>query len=269
VPLDEVTLEDGTKRRLGNLVPSAGLSKDWPRFGETPNTPLITRVYWKQFCLAAEPASQSFFLPPVHDQDGIGMCNASATCAAMEARRARSGLTHVPLSGGDLYMRICGGSDRGSLLEDGIAASMAEGVTSTAVTPYLDWRGENAGAAENRKRFRVTEAYLCPTFDHCMSAVILGFDLISGIMWYSNYTPDADGWLPPGRGNAGGHAVYGFAPAERNGQYGIWHRNSWGKWGWKGTGLVVFPEAAYAGPVGGWWAVRSVVDEGGVVPLGA
>ena len=36
---------------------------------------------------------------------------------------------------------------------------------------------------------------------------------------------------------------------------------------YRGLGLCVFPERAYAGPVGGWWAVRSVVDEGGVVPL--
>ena len=28
----------------------------------------------------------------------------------------------------------------------------------------------------------------------------------------------------------------------------------------------VIPESAYTGPVGGWWAVRAVVDEGGIVP---
>ncbi len=268
--LHEVYLDNGSTRRLGNVLPPADRTMlPWPVFGETPDTPLVPRSEWDRHCLTGDQVAGLFFLPPIHDQDGIGMCNASATCAAIEARRSRSGLPSVKLSGGDLYMRIAiNGQDNGSLLEDGIRAAMGEGVASVSTVPYLDWRGENPGAKEDRKRYRVLEAFLCPTFAHCMSAVIRGFDLISGIMWYANYTPDAEGWLPVGRGSAGGHAVYGFAPAVRNGRYGIWHQNSWGRWGYRGLGLCVFPEAAYTGPIGGWWAVRSVVDDGGVVPLG-
>lgn len=255
--------ESGVQRFLGNLEPRNDLLKSWPVFGDVPETPMIPRSQWDQHC--RDPFQPHPFLPPVADQDGIGMCNASATCTAIEYVRASKGLPHVQLSGGDLYMRICGGRDQGSLLEDGLAASMSGGVASTATVPYLDWRGENPGAAAERAKYRVLEAFLCPTFDHCMSAVIAGFPLITGIMWYSNYKPDADGWLPPPRGSAGGHAIFGFSPCKRGNQFGILHQNSWGT-GYGRHGQFIIPETAYGRQIGGWWCLRSVTDEGGVIP---
>ena len=45
----------------------------------------------------------------------------------------------------------------------------------------------------------------------------------------------------------------------RGTQFGIWHQSSWGtRWGVGGR--FVIPEPAYSGPVGGWFAVRSVVE---------
>lgn len=265
---DILSIEDesGVTRHLGNIAPPAGLVRAWPTYGDTAETPMVPRTQWAQHCHREPPTNKLFFTPPTHDQNGYGMCNASATTAAMEARRARQGLPYVKLSAGDLYGRINGGVDRGSLLEDGLMEATAKGVASVDVVPYLDWRSDGSEAVKSRAKYRVLEAFLCPTFAHCMSAVISGFDLISGIMWYSNYTPDADGWLPSGRGQAGGHAVYGFLPMMRGSTFGIGHQNSWNVWGWKGTGFCVFPEASYSGPVGGWWAVRSVVDEGGIIP---
>jgi hypothetical protein len=113
----------------------------------------------------------------------------------------------------------------------------------------------------------VLEAYLCPTFDHCFSAVLEGFDLVSGIWWYDSYArSDADGWLPAPGGRKGGHAVHGYRPTYRGNEYGIAHKNSWTpRFGVNGR--CVFPERCYqAHDIGGWWAVRSIVDEGGIVP---
>lgn len=251
--------ENGYERFLGNIEPAGGLTCSWPTYGDVPAAPMIPRSRWSLYC--SPGAEIDPYLPYVHDQDGIGMCNASATCAAMERSRLMQGLPPVKLSGGDLYMRICGGSDRGSTLEDGIRAAMQAGVATTRTVPYLDWRGDNPGAAEERKNHKVIEAFLCPTFDHCFSAVCCGFSLVSGIMWFNNYKPDGDGWLPAPGWGGGGHAVMGYAPATRNGQFGIWHQNSWtAQWGRQGR--CVFPESAYRGPVGGWWAVRAVTDEG-------
>ncbi len=112
----------------------------------------------------------------------------------------------------------------------------------------------------------MTEAFLCPTFDHCMSAVLQGFKLSTGIVWTNNYTPGADGWLPNPGSSVGGHAIFGYKPAMKGSKFGIFHQNSWGD-GWGLAGRFVIPEVAYSGgAVGGWWAVRSVTDEGGQVP---
>lgn len=259
--------DDGYERHLGNIVPEGPPKYRWPIYGDVDRTPMFARPEWPKLIAAMTAVGLSYpYLSPVHDQNGYGMCNASATASALQGARLKQGLPLVHLSAGDLYGRINGGRDQGSMLEDSLAESMRVGIASVDVVPYLDWQGRHPGAAESRRKYRVLEAFLCPEFDHCMSAVIAGFDLISGIMWHSNYKPDSDGWLPSRRsGQGGGHAVHGFAPAHRNGAFGIWHKNSW-RPSWGLQGLCVFPEPAYEGPVGGWWAVRSVVDEGGESP---
>jgi len=257
----------GHERYLGNLIHQGPPRLMWRTFGDAPEARIIPRSEWDSL-VPDEDDEYSPYLPPVHDQDGIGMCNASATVAAMEYQRALQGLDYVALSGGDLYGRINGGFDSGSMLEDGLAESMRGGVCSTAECKYLDWRQGRRGSSEQteaRKRFRVLEAWLCPSFDACYSAVLQGFSLISGIMWRRNYEPDSKGWLPNGGSGGGGHAVMGYKPTRRGKQYGIWHQNSWSA-GWGRNGRCVFPEAVYGGPVGGWWAVRQVVTEQGDVP---
>lgn len=269
MPLDEIALPDGTTRRLGNTIPVQASAHPWQVFAADPTTArLIPRTEWDG--LLANYSSLDEFdpaVPYVHEQNGIGQCNADATAALIEFTRSRQGLLAVKLSAADLYARINGGRDRGSLLEDAIREVMDNGI-GTADTSGLLWKaGSYKGPAPTteRARFKVLEAYLCPTFDHCFSAVLQGFGLVSGIMWYDNYTPDADGWLPPrGAGGAGGHAIFGYKPTklvQRAVTYGIWHQNSWGD-GWGKNGRFVIPESAYSGPVGGWWACRAVTDEG-------
>lgn len=273
--IDTITLPDGTTRRLGN-VPARPRLGALPVYGTVPETPVIPRSEWKDRIDQIGNDWGDPFLGDVHDQDGIGMCNCSATSSGMESQRAIQGLPVVKLSAGDLYRRICfNGQDSGSTLEDGIAAAMKEGVASTKVVPYLDWRGPNPGDVEDRKFYRVLEAFLCPTFDHFMSAQLMRFQGVSGIWWYDSYqTLDRDGWLPRPSGGRGGHAVHGYKPAYRIGsdgkiEFGVRHKNSWTKQ-WGVNGLCVFPERVYQDhDIGGWWAIRSVVDEGGVLPPAA
>lgn len=265
MPLDEVTLADGTTRKLGNLMPAAA-PQGWPLFGADPTQKQIPRDQWDGL-LANYDALDEFdpFLDQlyVHDQDGVGQCNADSTTLMAEYTRAKQGLPFVKLSAADLYHRINGGSDRGSLLEDAVREMTTNGVgtaqTSGTLWKQGHWKG--AAPAAERLRFRALEVYLCPTFNHCYSAVLQGYALSSGIMWYDSYTPDRDGWLPAPRGGAGGHAIMGYKPTRRNGVYGIWHQNSWGT-AWGKRGRFVIPEAAYSGPVGGWWACRVMTDEG-------
>lgn len=263
--LHEVQLPDGTVRRLGNVIPTT-LKCTWREYGSADDEPIIPRSQWPEL-IAAYDGWDDPSLPYVHDQNGIGQCNCDATAAAFESERLEKGLPFVKLSAADLYDRINGGSDNGSLLEDALSEMTKRGIGTAETCGTTLWkRGFKAAPDSERSRFRVLEWTLCPTFDHCMSAVLKGRKMISGILWYDNYTPDSDGWLPSPRGRSGGHAIFGYRPAMRNGKYGIKHQNSWGT-SWGVGGRFVIPEAAYNGQIGGWWALRSIVDEGGVVPI--
>ncbi len=84
-------------------------------------------------------------------------------------------------------------------------------------------------------------------------------------MWGDNYNPDGDGWLPESPRGGGGHSLFSYKLAHRYGKLGAVTQNSWApRWGVQGRCII--PEAAFRGPVGGWFVVRSITDEGGVVP---
>lgn len=264
--LIEITLPDGTTRRLGNNRPPAGhKARAFPTYGDTKDAPMFSRSQWPALIVAMGEGPDFSFLPPVHDQDGVGQCNCDATTTMAESCRLSQGLPYVQLSAADLYDRINGGQDQGSLLEDAMAEMLTNGVGTAASCGTVWKRGNPKPPSGERGRFRFLEVFSCPTFEHQVSATIAGFRVNSGIDWADNYNPDSDGWLPRSGGSVGGHAIFGYKPAMRDGKFGIWHQNSWGeRWGNKGR--FVIPEGAYAGQVGGWFAVRSVVDEGGVTP---
>jgi len=255
---------DGITRHLGNLRPTKP-PKGFVKYAssQAPLTQVYPRSQWQGFIDEAGLDEIDFDLPPTHYQNDYGMCNCSATAGAMESQRHKQGRVYKHLSAGDLYRRICyQGGDNGSLLEDGIRAAMDDGIASVDTVPYLDWKQDFPGAKQDRKNYKVTAAYLCPSFDHCISAVIDDYDLISGIEWYQNYVPGDDGWLPRPKGNSvGGHAVHGYKATYKKigGKtvFGIWHQNSWGP-SWGLAGKCVFPEWAFDGQVGGWWAVAQV-----------
>lgn len=263
--------DDGTEpRKLGNLMPHptdpTRTKYAWTVYGTVPQAPLVPREQWNDLVLDNDgPTDPNIFY--IHDQDGIGQCNCDATTAAAEDTRNIEGLEDVKLSAADLYARINGGADNGSLLEDAIKEMMNNGVGTAATSGLLWHRGMKLASPEERARFKVMEAFLCPTFDHCYSAVLSGFRMISGIAWYDNYNPDSSGWLPRGRGNSGGHAIKGRKATRQGSRYGIWHDNSWGNWGYNKTGAFVIPEDHYTKAIGGWWAIRAMTDEGGSAPI--
>jgi hypothetical protein len=255
----------GQDRALGNLIATAGLLQAWPVYGDTPTTPMVARGLWPSLIAGAGGADHPA-LPPVHDQGAIGQCNAEAVTAAAEFTRALQGLHYVRLSAGELYGRINGGVDRGSLLEQGMAEALARGL-GTARTSGTLWRpGVPMASAGERSCYRVLEAWTCPTFDHLVSAVLSGFATVSGVLWHEQYGLDGDGWLyRRGSGPVGGHALMSYAPAMRGREYGLWSLQSWGE-GWGRGGRFVLPEGAFGSEVGGFWAVREMASEAGELP---
>jgi len=235
----------------------------YPVLGSQPERPeikLIPRKDWAEVDL-------SHFVAEIMDQDGQGACNAFASVQALHVLRSIAGLPYVKLSPGNLYGRINGGRDAGSVLSDAIKTLEDEGVCTAATVPELQWRQRNWPPTwnEEAKKFRILEAWDCPSFDHLATAILLGFPVNLGILVGNNFNPGSDGWVPDYRGGGGGHAMCGIGLAfsrERN-TWGIKVANSWGRrWGAGGFGIV--PESYFKRtPFTDGWAIRGVVDPQG------
>lgn len=266
----EIIDSNGVPRFLANNIPPEGhVCKAFPVYGDRADTPMIPRSQWPDLIAKMGDWKDYGFLPPTHDQDGVGQCNADATTGMAESMRLKQGLPLILLSAADLYDRINGGADNGSLLEDAMEEMMERGVGTVATSGAVWKRGLNKASAEERKRFRFLEVFTAPTFDHFFSGLLSGFDGNTGIMWGQNDEPDGDGWLPASSGQAGGHSLHSYMPAMRQGrggiQFGCPTHNSWAeRWGVKGKCII--PESRYKGPVGGLFLVRVITDEGGIVP---
>lgn len=250
----------GRPRPLGCLPRTAAPGSLWPLFDQRPGARLIPREQW-------QPVDLSHLVPQILDQDGQGACNAFASVQALMVLRAQAGLEHVELSAGNLYGRINGGRDQGSMLADAIRALEVEGVCTAATVPQLAWRPATWPSTwrEEARRFRVLEAWDCPSFDHLASAIQFGFAVNLGVLVGSNFETDSDGWVPDRRGGGGGHAMCGVGLAKhpRSGRWGIKVANSWGE-GWGQGGFGILPESYFASsPWTDGWAVRGAVDPSG------
>lgn len=235
-------------------------------FGETPTTRLIPRAEW-------QPVDMTQFVSPIKDQNGIGACNAFATINCLEACRRMKGLPDVLLSPGDVYSRINGGRDEGSLPEDSLKICLTTGVATAATVSPLQWRSvvNSADAVAERPRYRFLEALWCPTFDHAASALQQGFFLDMATWWWKYDNPDAHGWMPvQGSGQKGGHAYLGCG-LMRHPQTGVWGIKKAGSWSkaWNKAGFGYIPEARgiEGCRVFRWWALREVVQESGELPV--
>ncbi len=251
---------DGTIYHLGCLPRTVGVGELYPVLGSEAGRDairVIPRNEWSD-------VDMSHLVPKILDQDGQGACNAFAAVQTIHVLRKQVGLPFVELSPGNLYGRINGGVDRGSLISDAIKTLEKEGVCTAATVPPLKWQQRYwpSNWKEEAKRFRILEAWDCPSFDHLASAILLGFPVNLGILVGNNFNPDRDGWIPDYRGGGGGHAMCGIGLAfhrSRN-TWGIKVANSWGeRWGMGGFGWI--PESYFKRtPFTDGWAVRGVVD---------
>lgn len=249
----------GEVRYLGCLPRTAEIGSIYPVFGERPGGRLIPRNQW-------QPCDHSHLVQKILDQDAQGACTAFASVQALMCLRAEAGLPFVELSAGNLYGRINGGRDEGSTLADAIQTLEQQGVCKASTIGHLQWRKNTwpPGWQEEARRFRVLEAWDCPSFDHLASALQLGFFVNLGILVGGNFEPDSDGWIPDRRGGGSGHAMCGVGLAQhpRTGRWGIKVANSWGEdWGLRGFGIV--PESYFRGVFTDGWAVRGLVDPSG------
>lgn len=253
-----VALIAGVERRLGCWPRTAEPGEIYPLWGTRPPAKIIPREDWT-------PVDWSHFVDKVLDQDGQGACNAFASVQAVHVLRRMLGLPFVELSAGNLYGRINGGRDAGSTLVDAIRELEKRGVCTAQTVPHLEWQQHRwpKGWEEEAKKFRVQEAYDCPIFDYIASALLCGFVVNVGIMIGHNFEPDRSGWIPPRRGEAGGHAMCAVGLLRRGSEWGVKIVNSWGP-SWGLDGFAIVPESYFRTPL--WtdgWALRLVVDPKG------
>ena len=259
--MDWIVIDD---RRwfLGCLPRVAKPGEVYPIFGEQPSRTrvhIIPRSEWK-------PLDFSHLVIKVLDQDGQGACNTFASVQALHVIRHQVGLPFVELSAGNLYGRINGGVDRGSVIADAILELEKNGVCPVDVVPHLEWRQRRWPShwKEEAKKFRIVEAWDCPTFDHLASAILHGFPVNLSILVGSNFKPDPDGWLPDYRGGGGGHAMCGVGLVyDGKRGWGIKVVNSWGQ-DWGLNGFAIVPESYFkSSPFTDAWAVRGMIDPKG------
>lgn len=228
---------------------------------EREKAPLFAEHEW-------QPVDLDPFIGPVTDQNGIGMCCAATTVEAMMGSTAFAGCDPLSLSGGDLYRRVAGGRDSGSLPEDCLREAM-NGVATTNTVPFLEWRRSNSQADAERSVNRIDEAYFVKSVGELVSSAMAGFFSNICLFWYSSDgDTDSKGRLPERpSGRRGGHSVTGCGYVIIDGKAYIKIRNHWRPaWGINGCGYLPLTRIANNLSSFRMWAVRSVTQKGGNIP---
>lgn len=238
----------------------AKLGEGWGVYGDVEETPMFTENEITE-------CDYSRFVKRIKDQNGRSACNAFGITTVFEACRESLGLPDIELSPGDLYSAINGGVDQGSLPQRGLEVMMKNGCATVASVNPLHVVGyaKSPAIVAERAKFRIGEAYWCPTPMHTASAQKAGFFCLAAIFW-KNETPDAEGWLDNVGGGAmrgwGGHAFAQLGIKKRAGEIGLPFPNSWTvKFGVKGWGVVPMKRAEVGHRAFRWFAVRSVTSE--------
>jgi C1A family cysteine protease len=194
--------------------------------------------------------------PPRSDQGQLGSCVWHATPAVFEwhAHRAKHAVKLSALFG-YLQTRKAENSvddDAGCEIPDAMKVLRKVGVCHNALWPYEIERFRDeppAGAYRDAPKHTIAESVrVVPTADNLRQALIERGPLVFGISAYESIESDAvarSGVVPmPGAGGAkdpllGGHALALFGADHPRRRFLF--RNSWGRWGLKGTGYAWIP----------------------------
>jgi len=214
--------------------------------------PLLDEASWHDL-------DYSHLLWHLHDQDGIGSCNACAATLALEGSREFAGQDRVQLSPGCLYGQICGGRDEGSQLADALQALRNVGTVPASVIPPLVWQQDRWPPTwrDIAAEYRLDEVYDCPTLPHIVTALHYAWYVDLGIPVHANFEPDADGIIPPPRGALlGYHAMAGYGYRKIGTRHYVGCKNSWGPWGPNNSGRCWIPQDYLDGCCTDAWCVR-------------
>jgi hypothetical protein len=207
-----------------------------PRFkvwGTVEDCPTIPRSEWQECSLRHK-------VWEICNQANQNSCCPTATRGAVQIVRETMGLRRISLSQGSLYSQISGGRDQGANIMDALEAMMDVGICPDSVIDQYDWQGRDypANWKEEAKKYRILEAWDCPSFDEMISAVQKSIPVVFGVNW----------------SGGGGHAI--CCVGYKDGKAEI--LNSWDKdWGDGGYGFLTESQCRAITSFGAF-AIRSV-----------
>lgn len=201
--------QTGMLRRLGTLTPQPGFVSAFPVFEDAVKTlsePELLDIARSGIADGRNRFDSSY----IKNQRSHGSCNGFAGALALTRARVRRGLKRVDLSGAYLYSLINGGSDNGSMLEDGMRVMQSKGIASEMLVGWdaiYPNRYNRASADAEALRYQGFECYATRTILGTFTAAALGFDLVVAVHVGSNFERvDSEG--VPGRSSGpGNHAV--------------------------------------------------------------
>jgi len=261
--MNPIEIHDGREvRRLDPLHMTLARPRRMTALASS-GTDIIPESQWQEVDLET-------FLGPVTDQGQVGECNAATTAEIVMGARAFAGLPYVPLSAADLYKRINGGSDNGSMPEDALDEATKNGIAPVSVVPFTDWRGSYPAAAAERGKYKIIESYNLTSVPELVSALLEGFFINWCMAWTSaDSNPDSQGRIPDHAGSPeGGHSITGCGLKKFDGVWYVKLRNHW-RASWGVAGCFYIPLTRVQREFDGsfrMWACRATVQEDGVIP---
>lgn len=173
------------------------------------------------------------YVAHINDQGRTSSCVGQGSDAGMEMVWQQMGNAPVDFDAYFVYGLVNGGRDAGGMISNALMALKQYGACPTGLLPrgVMFSNQFPPEAFEAAKRFRLSMAFKCNTFDEICQAINVGFCCPLGIMVGDNFPQiDEDGVAPLPAGGGGGHCILGVG-IKMHPQYGwvIKIQNSWGK----------------------------------------
>jgi hypothetical protein len=215
---------DGAYRVLACIPSSEGSSAKFPKFANKSFS-AIDPSQWQEI-------DYEWYKNPILDQGMTSSCTGHGCCAGMQLSYMQSGRTLQEFNPYFIYGLVNGGRDAGAMISDCLTALMQYGVCpKNDLQQNMMFKEQFPQQAfDDAKRFKLTEAYKCDTFEEICAAITLGFVCPLGIMVGDNFPNlDSQGVAPLPAGGGGGHCILGMG-IKKSSRYGwlIKVQNSWG-----------------------------------------
>lgn len=227
---------DGLYRVLGWIPETEESKARFLKFGAFSAAP-VDPSQWKEIDF-------QWYNPPVLDQGMTSSCVGHCSADGMHMCYLQSGRKLVQFNPFFTYGLINGGRDAGAMISDALTALMKYGICPKDDLPagVMFQNQFPQKAFDDALRFKLIQAYHCPTFEDICAAISVGFVCPLGIFVGNNFGQvDSNGVcpLPSGMGG-GGHCILGCG-LKKSAQFGwlIKIMNSWGtKFGDKGFAYI-------------------------------